>query len=86
MSTKSLVNRTLSFHSIQLLTYFSTKRHVMCLQAEAINAASYNDLFSKGLLEFSKGRGLGLYVQISKAGRESIALEQLAIDLSGELN
>jgi hypothetical protein len=58
----------------------------MCLQTEAINAASYNDLFSRGLLEFSKGHGLGLYVQTSKAGKESISLEQLAIDLSGELN
>ena len=86
MATPLLVDSELSFHSIQLLTYFSTKQHVMCLQTEAINAASYNDLFSKGLLEFSKGRGLGLYVQTSKAGRESIALEQLAIDLSGELN
>ncbi|WP_373538769.1 hypothetical protein [Chamaesiphon sp.] len=86
MSTKLLVNENLSFHSIQLLTYFSTKQHVMCLQTEAINAASYNDLFSKGLLEFSKGRGLGLYIQTSKSGRESIALEQLAIDLSGKLN
>jgi hypothetical protein len=86
MATTSQVDKELSFHSIQLLTYFFTKQHVTCLQTEAINAASYNDLFSKGLLEFSKGRGLGLYVQTSKAGRESIALEQLAIDLSGELN
>ncbi len=86
MATTSLVNETLSFHSIQLLTHFSTKQHVMCLQTEAINAASYNELFSKGLLEFSKGRGLGLYVQTSKSGKESIALEQLAVELSGELN
>jgi hypothetical protein len=86
MSATLLDNETLSFHSIKLLTYFSTKQHVMCLHTEAINAASYNYLFSKGLLQFSKGDGLGLYIETSRVGKESIALEQLAIDLSGDLN
>jgi hypothetical protein len=81
-----LRSNTLSFHSIELLIYFSQKKHVMCLQTEAINAAVYNDLFSRGLLRFSKGRGLGLYIQTSETGKATIALEELAIDLSGELN
>ena len=72
MATTLLVDKELSFHSIKLLTDFSTKQHVMCLQTEAINAASYNYLFSKGLLEFTKGRGLGLYIQTSKAGKQLI--------------
>jgi hypothetical protein len=80
MSATLLDNETLSFHSIELLTYFSTKQHVMCLHTEAINAASYNQLFSKGLLQFSKGNGLGLYVETSRAGRKLIALDRLAID------
>jgi hypothetical protein len=86
MSATLLDNGSLSFHSIKLLNYFSTKQHVMCLHTEAINAASYNHLFSKGLLQFSKGDGLGLYVETSRTGRELIALEQIAIELSGELN
>jgi hypothetical protein len=72
MATTSLINKKLSFHSIQLLTHFSSKQHVDCLQVEAMNAASYNDLFSKGLLVFVKGNGLGLYVQTSKAGKQLI--------------
>jgi hypothetical protein len=72
MATTSLVNKELSFHSIQLLTQFSSKQHVDCLQFESMNAVSYNDLFSKGLLVFVKGDGLGLYVQTSKAGKQLI--------------
>jgi hypothetical protein len=72
MATTSLVNKELSFHSIQLLTHFSTKQHIDCLQAESRNAASYNDLFSKGLLVFVKGNGFGLYVQTSNAGKQLI--------------
>jgi hypothetical protein len=72
MATTSLFDKELSFHSIQLLTYFLTKQHIDCLQVESINAASYNDLFSKGLLVFVKGNGLGLYVQTSKAGKQLI--------------
>jgi hypothetical protein len=72
MATTSLVNKELSFHSIQLLTQFSAKQHIDCLQVESINAASYNDLFSKGLLVFVKGDGLGLYVQTSNAGKQLI--------------
>jgi hypothetical protein len=81
MSTK-LRNEPLSFHSIALLNYFLTKKHVMCLQTEAINAATYNDLFSRGLLQFSKGEGLALYIEISRAGRESLALEELACEVA----
>jgi hypothetical protein len=72
MATTLPVDKELSFHSIQLLTYFSTKQYIDCLQSESINAASYNDLFSKGLLVFVKGNGLGLYVQASKAGKQLI--------------
>jgi hypothetical protein len=72
MATTLPVDKKLSFHSIQLLTHFSTKQHIDCLQVESINAASYNDLFSKGLLVFVKGNGLGLYVQTSKAGKQLI--------------
>ena len=72
MATTSLVNKELSFHSIQLLTHFSNKQHIDCLQFESMNAASYNDLFSKGLLVFVKGDGLGLYVQTSNAGKQLI--------------
>jgi hypothetical protein len=72
MATTSLADKELSFHSIQLLIHFSSKRHIDCLQAESMNAASYNDLFSKGLLVFVKGNGLGLYVQTSKAGKQLI--------------
>jgi hypothetical protein len=72
MATTSLVNKELSFHSIQLLTHFSTKQHIDCLQVESMNTASYNDLFSKGLLVFVKGDGLGLYVQTSRTGKQLI--------------
>jgi hypothetical protein len=72
MATTLLVSKELSFHSIQLLTHFSTKQHIDCLQVESINAASYNDLFSRGLLVFVKGDGLGLYVQTSSAGKQLI--------------
>jgi hypothetical protein len=72
MDTTSLVNKELSFHSIQLLTRFSNKQYIDCLQFESINAASYNDLFSKGLLVFVKGDGMGLCIQTSKAGKQLI--------------
>jgi hypothetical protein len=75
MATTSLVNKELSFHSIQLLTHFSTKQHIDCLQFESMNAASYNDLFSKGLLVFVKGNGLGLYLQTSNAGKQLIGAD-----------
>jgi hypothetical protein len=72
MATTLSVNKELLFHSIQLLTHFSTKQHIDCLQVEAMNAASYNDLFFKGLLVFVKGDGLGLYVQTSQVGKQLI--------------
>jgi hypothetical protein len=81
MSAK-LQYKPLSFHSIELLNYFSTKRHVMCLQTEAINAASYNDLFSCGLLQFSKGDGLSLYIETSKSGKNLLSLEELACEVA----
>jgi len=74
MANISLVDKELSLHSVRLLTYFSTKRHIDCLQSEAINAASYNNLFSKGLLIFVKGDGLGLYIQTSNAGKDAIGV------------
>jgi hypothetical protein len=77
-----LQDRPLSFHSIELLNYFSIKRHAMCLQTEAINAVSYNDLFSRGLLQFSKGDGLSLYIETTRVGKNLIALEELACEVA----
>jgi hypothetical protein len=54
----------------------------MCLQTEAINAASYNDLFSCGLLQFSKGDGLSLYIETSKSGKNLLSLEELACEVA----
>jgi hypothetical protein len=54
----------------------------MCLQTEAINAVSYNDLFSRGLLQFSKGDGLSLYIETTRVGKNLIALEELACEVA----